>query len=284
MLGNNEVALVPHNPSPTPELISLFDHFDSLPTNTMYLSLLNRYSESNDEKFEFALDTIKHYKGMFDHFDTNIEFDIYQKIKPWLSEGAIKRFQQYYFREYALAILNNKMFVLEADLINIILDNDLGLYMQIAKKMNIPDAVRKIFNKNPFAVYEWLNNCENPYPELIKLNEPLFILQNMNGRLSISDGSLKYIIEFTEPNRDLFLSIKRNVGLKKFFELAGDNTNEIFFIELVETLDDLIFVINTPDMSLFALDAILKTMKEKFPHIYDSLDSLLFVKKGFNNK
>lgn len=284
LLKDNDIALTPYNPSPSEKHLELFNHFNSTDTNASYLSLLDKYNESNDEKFEFALDTIKHYKGMFDHFDTNIEFDLYQKIKPWLSEEAIKKFQQHYYKEYAKAVLADRLCILEQELIDFILLTDIYLYIKIARKLNIPDAGRKIFSKSPYAIYEWLNICQDPYAEMVALNEPMFILNNMSGRLSISPGCLKYIIEYTEPNKELFLSIKRSVGFEKFLELSRGSIDDLFTIELVETLDDLIFVINTPDMSLSAIETILKTTKEKYPHIYDSLDSLLFVKKGFNNK
>lgn len=284
MLGNNELALVPHNPNPSVELVSLFDHFSSLPTNTIYLSLLDKYTDSIDEKFEFALDTIKHYKGVLDHFDTNIEFAMYQQIKPWLSSEAIKKFQHHYYKEYAHAVLSDETNTLEQEIIDFILVKDIYLYTKVARKLEIPDAGRKIFSRDPYAIYEWFNICRDPYAEMVALNEPLFILNNMSGRLSISTGSLRYIIEFTEPNKDLFLTIKRNVGIKKFLELSNGNIDDVLMPDLIETLDDLLIVINTQDMSLSAIEAILKRLKEKFPHIHESLDSLLLVKKGFNNK
>lgn len=284
LLYDNEIALVPHNPNPTEELKTLFDYFNTAHRDLLYKSIIDKHNHTNDENFEFALNTIKHYKGMFDGFDTQIEFNLYQKIKPWLSENARKQFRVHYYRDYGKALLNDDIFELDDGLLHLILTNDIPLFIKIAKKLKIHDAGKKIFEQNQLAIYDWLNECDDVYAELIKLNDPKFIFQNMNGRLNASDGSLRYVIENTEPSKDLFISIKRNIGLKKLWELSNGKLKDIFFVELVETLEDLIFVINTPDIELKTIETILKTTKERFPNIYESLNSLLFVKKEFNNK
>lgn len=284
LLESNEIALTPYNPSPDKELKSLFEHFNALNKNTIYKSVMDKHNDYEDEQFEFALNTIKHYKGMFDNFDSSIEFDLYRKIKPWLTDDTKKKFRNHFFKEYGIALLNGEISYIDDGLINLIFKNDVNLYIKIAKKLKIADAGRKIFDNHRGSIFNWLNECDDVYSELNKLNEAKFILENMNGKLNASDTTLKYILENTEHNRDLFLSIKRNIGMKKFWEISNHHFNEIFYAEFIETLDDLNFVINTSNISLNTLEIILNLTKEKFPHIYDNLNSLLFVKKGFNNK
>lgn len=284
LLTSNDIALIPYNPNPDPELVEIFDHFKVADKNIVYKTLITNHNNLLDDKFMFVLNTISHYKGMFDGFDTQIEFETYQRIKPWLSNNAKRQFRLHYYREYGEALLRDDIFDLDDGLIHLILTNDIPLFIKIAKKLKIPDAGRKIFELNNFAVYDWLNVCDDVYVELNKLNEPKFIFQNMNGRLNSTDGALRYVLENTEPNKELFLSIKRNIGIEKFLKISNGKFDNAFYEEIIETLDDLIFVINTSDMKLNTLETILKTTKERFPSIYESLNSLLFMKKDFNNK
>ena len=284
LLSSEDIALIPYNPNPDPELVELFNHFQKVDKNIVYTAVLTKHNNLIDDKFIFVLNTIKHYKGLFDGFDSQIEFKLYQKIKPWLSVEARKKFRLHFYRDYGEALLKDEFFELDDGLLHLILTNDVQLFIKIANKMKIDDAARKIFDNDPLAVYDWLNVCDDVYAELNKLNEPKFIFQNMNGRLNSTDGALRYVLENTEPNKELFLSIKRNIGIEKFLRISNGKFDDAFYEEIIETLDDLIFVINTSDMKLNTLETILKTTKERFPSIYESLNSLLFMKKDFNNK
>lgn len=284
LLSDNEIALVPYNPNPRKDLKILFEHFEKLNKNDLYKALIENHDECEIEQLEFALNTVKHYKGWFDWFDTSLEFNIYQKIKPWLGVQAKKRFRIHFYKHYAEALLKGEIDELDEELINLILVKDIKLYMKIAKKLHIPDAVKQIYNRYPNEIFNWLNDCSDIYNELHKLNQPIFILNNMNGKLNISDGTLKYIVEKIEPNIELFLSIKNKIGFKKLWKFSKHRFNPSFYVDLIESFDDLIFVINTPNMSLNSLELILSKTKEKFPLIYDNLNSLLFVKKEFSNK
>ncbi len=279
LLKTYDIAMIPHNPNPDTHLKALFDYFIRMDTNTIYMELL-LYHESYG--FENALNVIKYYKGLFDYFDINLDFNIYQKIKPWLSEEAKIKYKNHFYKDYAHSILLDKIKIDNDDvLLDIILDNDIDLYLKIAKKLNIDNAALHIFEKSPMHIFEWLNNCSDIYNELISINKHDFILSNMNGKLNISDDTLKYIIEHTEPNLELFLSIKHKIGLSKLWELSNHKLNPEFYAHLIENLNDLIFVININNMTLNSLETVLNNIKIKFPLLYDNFNSLLFVKKEF---
>ena len=279
LLHDSNFALIPHNTNSDYESIELFNFFLKLETTLIYNIFLQYHNLSY---FESALNTIRHYKGMFDYFDINLDFNIYQKIKPWLSEEAKIKYKNHFYKCYAHSILLDKIKIDNDDvLLDIILDNDIDLYLKIAKKLNIENAALHIFEKSPMHIFEWLNNCSDIYNELISINKPDFILSNMNGMLNISDDTLKYIIEHTEPNLELFLSIKHKIGLSKLWELSNHKLNPEFYAHLIENLNDLFFVINIDNITLNSLETILNNIKIKFPLLYDNFNSLLFVKKEF---
>ena len=284
LLNDNDIALFPHNPTPTQDLIELFDHFKSIPTPDLYKKLIKNHSSAEWDKFQLALNTIKHYKGEFDDFDTDIDFETYQKLKYWFSDNVRKKFKEHYYEEIVKMVLNDKKNTIDIHTLQVVLKKNTSLYIKIAKKLTIENAINNIFAADQFKVFDWLNTCNNTYDELKKLNNPNFILKNMNNRLDSNDGTLKYILENVEPNKDLFVSIKKNIGIKKFIEISNGKINKELIPYLIENLDDLIIIINNPQIEMSTVELILKTTKESFPNIYESLNSLLFVKKEFNNK
>jgi hypothetical protein len=284
LLNDNDIALFPHNPTPTQDLIELFDHFKSIPTPDLYKKLIMNHSSAEWDKFQLALNTIKHYKGEFDDFDAGIDFETYQKLKYWFSVNIRKKFEEHYYEEIVEMVLNDKKNTIDIHTLQVVLKKNTSLYIKIAKKLTIENAINNIFAADQFKVFDWLNTCNNTYDELKKLNNPNFILKNMNNRLDSNDGTLKYILENVEPNKDLFVSIKKNIGIKKFIEISNGKINKELIPYLIENLDDLIIIINNPQIEMSTVELILKTTKESFPNIYESLNSLLFVKKEFNNK
>lgn len=278
LLHDSNFALIPHNPNSDYESIELFNFFLKLETTLIYNIFLQYH---NLLYFESALNTIKHYKGMFDYFDDNLDFEIYQKIENYLSADSIKKYNEHFYKNYAEKILTDKIKNINDDLLNIILNNDISLYIKVSKKLNIKDAAKNIFEKSPLHIFEWINASDDIYSELLSINKHDFILSNMNGNLNISDDTLKYIIDHTEPNLELFLSIKHKIGLSKLWELSNHKLNPEFYAHLIENLNDLFFVINIDNITLNSLETILNNIKIKFPLLYDNFNSLLFVKKEF---
>ncbi len=279
LLSDSEIAMVPHNNDASDELKQLFKLFTDTSKDALYRLLMKRSFETIDHETR-AVNTIKFYKGEFSFFDTSIDFNTFQKIKLWLDKDSLKVFELKFFREYAEICLNSDNYTIHDDLLELIISNDLNLYIQIAKKLNIKNAVVNIFNKDNFLVFDWLNTSKNMYSDLVLLNQDKFILENMNGRLDITLDSIKYIIEKSEASFDLYVAIKRKIGLEKLWELSKHRFENEFFVDIVETWDEFLFVLNIKSLSLNSLETILDKMKSKFPHIYENFNSLLFVKKG----
>lgn len=284
ILENKDFSLIPYNPNPDKESKKIFQQFDIINKNSLYQFLLNNYKEFDDENIQKILITIRHYKGFFEYFDDTISFEKYRKINSWLDNKSKNKFKVHFFREYGISFINDEIFNIDDELIDLILINDPNLYIKIAKKLNIEDAGKKIFENHPTEIYNWLNYCNNMYNELLKLNQPSYILKNMNGQLNITDDSLKYIIEYSEPSLELYKSIKKRVGLKKLWEISNQKINSEILFDLIESLNDLIFIINIDNLELKTLEFILNRMKDKFPNIYNNLNPLIFVKIEFNNK
>jgi hypothetical protein len=281
---DSEFALTPYNPKPSKKLKDLFAHFNLIDTPTLYNSVIDNVDNIEFEHIERSLNTIKHYKGLLNEFNDSLDFTIYKKIKPWLDNDAKHKFKIHFYRHYAKQLLNDEIETLEDFVTNLILVNDVNLYMEVAKKLKISDAIIQIYSRYPKLVFKWLNGCQDVYGELIKLNQPGFILQNMNGELDITDGTLKYILEKADVPPELFASIKSTVGLKKLYTLTNGNINPIYYKDLVDTIEDFIFVINIDNMKLYILEDILNTMKVRFPNVYENLNSVLIAKNNLNNK
>lgn len=281
LLKDTEIAMIPHHPNPDEELKSLYDYFNGMNVDALYRELLPKHNEYG---FENALNIVKHYKGLFNHFDSGLEFSVYQKIKPWLNDESKKKYRVHFYKDYAKEVLVGNLKTIDEGLLEMLLNNDIHLYSQVARKLKLVGAGAKIFEKAPGMIYNWLNSSENVYMELINLDQPEFILRNMNGKLDVSDGALKYIIEKAEPSLELFISIKKNIGMAKLWELSNFRFAPEFYVDLVENMNDLLFVINIENIGLNSLEIVFSKIKEKFPHLYDNFNSLLFVKKEFNNK
>jgi hypothetical protein len=281
MIDDVDFALTPQNPEPNQRYKDLFQLFKSTNKNDVYKGLLDMH---NEKGFVFALDTVKHYKGDFNYFHEELDFKLYQKIKPWLDDNSKKRYREHFFREYGKACLNDEIEELDDYLLNKILTNDIHLYMRIARKLRIEDAGKIIFNHSPSVIYIWLNDSPNVYDELVKLDQGEFILKNMENKLNATTNTWKYILENSEPNIQTLNVIKKNIGFHPLWDISNHIFKPEFYVNLIETIEDFIFVINIHNMDLNSLELILNGVKEKFPHIYSNLDSLLFVKKEFNNK
>lgn len=283
LLADENFAMIPHNTNATDELKNIFTFFNDTNKDVIYKLLMKRTFD--DHKHELmVINTVKHYKGLFSFFDTSIDFNTFQKIKLWLDVDSLKVFELKFFREYADKVLLGGKYIINDSILELILNNDLNLYIKIAKKLKLPNTITHIFNKDKFMVFDWLNHSKNMYVELVSLNQEKFILENMNGRLDITLDSIKYIIEKSEPSFDLYVAIKRKIGLQKLWELSHHRFEDEFFVDIVETFDEFLFVINIKTLSLTSLETILDKMKMKFPHIYENFNSLLFVKKEIYNK
>lgn len=277
-------GMIPYNPNAEQTSKDLFTLFNNTNKDTIYKSLLNKNID-NSELFRHIMQLVNYYKGNFSFFDTSIDFQTFQKIKPWLCKESLNVFNLKFFNELGYLILEtNDTILLDENILDLIINNNMKLYFQIAKKFNIPNAIVKIFEKNNILVFDWLNESINMYQELIKLNQPDFILTHMNGKLDIKNDSIKYIIETATPTYDLYVAIKHKIGLHELWRLANYKANELFFIDIVETFDEFLFILNLPHISLTSLELILNKSKLKFPHIYENFNSLLLVKKEINNK
>jgi hypothetical protein len=281
LLNNGDFPLVPHLHEPDKDLKYSFDFFTNLGSDIILRSLIN---EKEHTKFEDALNIISHYKGKIKFFDKNLTFDEYSIIKPHLDEASKLQYRNIFYEEYARRIMNGKSTEIAIDLVNFIYAKDLDLFINIAKKLNIVDAVNKIYDKNPEKVFDWINGHPNKYQQLIQLNQPQFIFNNMNGKLDINDDSLRYFFEITPMDINILKEIKKTLGLPTIWKFTHQKVPAEFYTELMETIDEFLYVLNQPHIKIESVEQILKTLKEKFPHIYSNFNSLMFLKNDFYNK
>lgn len=284
ILNNKDFALTPYNPTPSLDDVILFNKFIECDKIIIWDDLFADFSHYDESQIQTLVTTIHHFKGPIEHVSKYITFEMVHHIQHVLSYEISPKYQFKFVNEIIDSFLNGD-FILSSELIEYLFETNIEKYMLVVKKLNLCGISKKIFNHNPQNIFTWLNICDDVYSELVELNEPEYIFKNMSGKLNVSDGCFKYILEKSEPNIKLFLSIKKVIGLKKFWELAPDQVKNLMLsTDFIENIDDLIFTINIQGISNDTLEKVLKTTKDRFPHIYESLDSLMFVKKYFNNK
>lgn len=282
LLNVDDFPLVPHLDNPDKDLKYNFDFFSNLSGDIIARELI--LSHHNHTKFEQALNIIAHYKDGIKFFDSSIDFEVYKKVKPHLDDGSKNKFREEFYKQYANRVIDDLDTDMDNELIDFIYDKDLNLYIEIAKKLNIVEAVNKIYSKNPEKVFGWLNSSKNMYVELVKLRQPQFIFNNMNGQLEINDDSLKYFFEIAPVDINIYKEVKKTLGLETIWKYTHHKISPEFYSELVENFDEFKFLITLPNLKINSLEQILKNLKTKFPHIYDNFQSLMLLKNDFHNK
>ncbi len=281
LLNNPDFGMVPHMPNPDTNIKLIYSVFENLSIDIIYKALLTEIHHNN---FQNALQLTQHFKGKLSFFDDTLTFYEYKKIKNYVTSEINAKYIEKFYKEYGDDILYNQSKIIDFDILDIILDKDINLYMQIAKKKNIIDAGTKIFQKNKNVIFSWINTSDDKYRELIKLNQPMYIIQHMNGQLDVCEQSVKYIVELFGPDISFLIQLKKQIGLEKLWSQSKHKLSNEFYFELVETLDELIFVINIDNMRLETIESCLNKLNSKFPTIYANFTSLMFLKKDFINK
>lgn len=273
-----EFALTPFNPKPKKKMKDLFSLFENAEKTLLYCELFRKIDECKFENISNALDTVKFYKGDYNEFNSSISFKTYVKIEKWISIETNLLYKKYFFRQYGNSLLNDDIQYLDIEVLETIMKEDLDLYIKIAKKMNITNAIHDIFSIEPKKIYYWVNEHDRKYEELKKLNNPEFVLKNMNGELDVSTETLRYILEHSAADINLYKSVKSRLGFTSLYELTHENWDDNFYTELVETIDDLHFVMNIGDLKIGIIDLILKKIKSNYPNLYENLNTIIMSK------
>jgi len=281
ILDEKDFPLVPHLEKIDKDLKYSFDFFINLNADIIFKQIINKHTHKN---FDDAINIIAYYKGKINYFDPNISFDLYVRLIPHLNEVSKSKYNKHFYKEYATTILEEDNRDVDDEIIEHIYNSNLNLYIDIARKLNLENAINKIYLKDSQLVFEWLNNHTNKYKELKQLNQPQFIFNNMNGKLNIDDQSLKYFFEICPLDINIYKDIKKSIGLETVWKFTNHKLSSEFYMELIDTLEDIIFILNQDNVKLSSLEAILSTIKSKFPHLYDNFNSLMLMKKDFYNK
>ena len=101
----------------------------------------------------------------------------------------------------------------------------------------------------------------------------------MNTRLDINDETLKYFFEVAPTDLSLYKNLRQNLSLEIIYKYSKNKVSDEFIFELVETFDDIIFILNLNNLKLNTLNSFMNKIKNDFPYIYTNLNSLLLMKK-----
>lgn len=279
--NGNEFALTPFNPRPNKKMKNLFQKFETLDKQEIYKSLI--FNICHDDILD-ALNVVKYHKGEIDYFDATISFEEFDFIEKFCTEETKIKYKLFFFRDYAKYLLEGRISKLDDVIIDKLLIEDIDLYIKVAKRLKIPDAIIKIFASNKHKIYDWLNSSNSQYEDLIQLNQPNFVLQNMHGALDVTNETIKYILEFAIPHIELYKSIKKNIGLKTLASLSNTNIIKDHHFDLVDTLDDVVFILNEGGLNLQQMESFMTSIKLNFPHIYSQLNTLIHLKNNCNYK
>jgi len=277
LLNNENFGLIPYDPNPNKDAKFIFDFFINLNTSIIINNLIYHI---DNERFKNALSLIYHYKGEIQFFNDNISFKNFKILKPFLNSKSIHQFNLIFFMDYANEILSGNSISIDPEVLNIILNNDIDLYIDVSLKLGL-DNIQIVFDKNKDKVFDWLNKHKSIYTDLIKLNQPQYIFNNMNGKLDINDESLKYFFEICPLDLKLYKELKKTIPLKIIWKHTKHKLSVEFLFELVETIDEIIFILSLPNIPISSMENMLNKLKTKFPLLYENFNSLLVMKKEF---
>lgn len=281
LLNENNFPLIPYTPIPDNDLKISFDFFSNL---TGDIILKNLIKEINHTNFKNAINIVSHYKGKIKFFDNSLSFNDYTVIKPHLDDSSKARYRDLFFNEYVDTLLGDNSYEIDNEFLDYILSKDLDTYIKITLKLNIPNVINKIFLKNPEKVFDFINLHKNKYLQLIELNQPQFIFSNMNGKLNITDETLKYFFEICPMDINIYKELRKSFSFETIWNQTNNKLSPEFYVEILYTVDDFIFLIKQKNIKISSLNLILEKVKLNFPHIYENLDSLIFLKNDFHNK
>lgn len=278
ILNNDLFALIPHNPKPERELKFLFDFFTNLKVDLIMRALEKEFDNPNLER---GLSVLFHYKGKIPYYKGDLTFQIYSKLKPFLDDKSLEQFKILFYKTYAADIINGKTNIIDNNILDYISTQDLTLYIDISLKLKL-DNITTVFSIDKTKVFYWINQHPHKYNQLRILNQPQFIFNNMNGKLDINDETLKYFFEICPIDLEVYKELKKTINLETIWKFTHNKLTIEFIMELVDTLDEIIFVLSMPDLSLASIDSFMKRIEIKFPHLYSNFNSLLLMKKVFS--
>jgi len=275
MLNNEAFALIPYNPKPDKGMQFLFDFFTNLNSDLLMRKLMDF---KNHNELERALSIIFHYKGKLPYFNEDLDHKNYLTIKLFLDDISVSKFTILYQPMVIENILNGKITDVDDIDMNTLKTSNISNFIDISIKLNF-NNINEVFNEDKFKVFDWINKHSDKYQQLKQLNQPQFIFNNMNGKLDINDGTLKYFFEICPIDLEVYKELKKTINLETIWKYTNKKLTIEFIMELVDTLEDISFIINLPDIQLTALDSFMKRIETKFPHLYTNFNSLLLIKK-----
>jgi len=278
MMDNSDFALIPYSPNPDGELKFLFDFFTNLKVDLIMRALEKDFNNPN---LENALSVIFHYKGEIPYFNDSLDYSDYGRIKRFLDKNSISKFNSLFEDHQINMILEGKLHNVDSIDMVALLEKDIITYINISIKLKL-DNISNVFVKDKSMVFYWVNKHTEKYNQLKKLNQPQFIFNNMNGKLDVNDETLKYFFEICPIDLNVYKELKKSISLETIWKFTNNKLTVDFIMELVETLDDIIFIISIKDISLSTLDSFMKRIETKFPHLYVNFNSLLLMKKDFS--
>lgn len=278
LLNHSSFALIPHNPKVDKEQKFLFDFFINLNAEVLMRQFIN-YSDHIG--LETALLTIAHYKGKVPYFVDSLDYINYMKIKPFLDENSLRLYSKLFQDTHINNILSGEVSnALDVDMNELKLTN-LDKYIDVSIKIGLNNIV-EVFNTDKFKVFTWINKHTNKYQQLKELKQPQFIFNNMNGKLDINDATLQYLFEICPIDLVVYKEVKKTIDLEIIWKFTKHKLTIDFIIELIDTLDEVIFILSLPDLPLSTIETVMKRLETKYPNMYHNFNSLLVMKKVFS--
>lgn len=280
LLFDDNFPLIPHIPIVSDDDKFLFGFFKNLNSELIINEILKNTSDNDTITRIFRI--VHHYKGTI-NISKNInliDYENFINIKEFIDAISIEELTKRHYKEILLNY--NGGFNID-DLLNYVLLVDFDFYFDYAHTNNL-DVIKKIFIHNNEKIFSWINKHTNKYSELKKLDQPNFIINHMNGRLDVNSDTLKYFFEICPIDLLVYKELKKTLGLNIVYQYAGDKLHIDFIFELIETLDELILILDVLKNNLTTVEYILTKLKNKLPLIYENFNSLMFIKNDFNNK
>jgi hypothetical protein len=248
----------------------LFNFFINLDKTTLLKQIISYYrkNEYNINDLKRVLTIIKTFKGNIDITPKEIDLNYieYKSLKHLFDESSKLLFDKYFIKEIKNEILKTKQYT-KKDL-DLLKNNNLDYFIEISVHLKLNNP-QEIFEKDNHKIIDYINKIPNKYFNLKKLNQPTYIIENINS-LTIDDEMLKYFLEECVLTTELLTELRMTIPFEVLFKYSKFKLTTEMLKNIIWSKKDLKFFLKNCER-IKIIDDILNSVKLNFPNFYDFL-------------
>jgi len=254
LINNKEFPLLKFKKNKSEYEEQIFNKFININKTQLLKELIDQNLITKD-----IINILKFYFKEINFISDNITLEQFLDINDILDKNS-----KVYFYKKFLDRLDN----IPDDIINEFKKSNL-IYKDYLLKTKNPN-IKEIYKIDKFSIFKVLNNSNNKYELLKEINDPEFIINNMNGNLVLDKDTFKYINEVAEIDVNSLLFLKNKLDKKDFFEIIINSKNKNKLIYLIESPSELKIVLSL-NLDFITIEHILTHLKTRFPNTFEKL-------------